>query len=111
MEMNYASKGVANAGLATGIIGTSLGALNELGGMGALTGVIGPRGTCRNKKISPQLTRIFRQLRALLFQGRISSSHPEGSSKRNKPVRSWARTQKSERFSSFAVSRRDLPSK
>ena len=26
MEMNYASKGVANAGLATGIIGTSLGA-------------------------------------------------------------------------------------
>ena len=46
MEMNYASKGVANAGLATGIIGTSLGALNALGGMGALTGVIGPRGTC-----------------------------------------------------------------
>lgn len=59
----------------------------------------------------PQLTKNPRQLRALLCQGRISSSQPEGSSKRNKPVRSWARTQKSERFSSFAVSRRDLPSK
>lgn len=36
MEMtNYASKGVANAGLATGIIGTSLGALNAIGGLGA----------------------------------------------------------------------------
>ena len=46
MEMDYASKGVANAGLATGIVGTSLGALNALGGMGALTGIIGPRGTC-----------------------------------------------------------------
>lgn len=44
MEMNYASKGVANAGLATGIVGTSLGALNALGGMGALAGLVGPRG-------------------------------------------------------------------
>ena len=41
MEMtNYASKGVANAGLATGIIGTSLGALNAIGGLGALSGVV-----------------------------------------------------------------------
>jgi hypothetical protein len=51
MEMNYASKGVANAGLATGIVGTSLGALNALGGMGALTGIIGPRGTCSEDHI------------------------------------------------------------
>ena len=29
MEMNYASKGVANAGLTTGIIGTSLGAIGS----------------------------------------------------------------------------------
>lgn len=35
---NVASKGVANAGLTTGIIGTSLGALNALGGCGGLLG-------------------------------------------------------------------------
>ena len=35
---NYASKGVANAGLTTGIIGTSLGALNAMGGAGGLLG-------------------------------------------------------------------------
>lgn len=35
---NVASKGVANAGLTTGIIGTSLGALNALGGAGGLLG-------------------------------------------------------------------------
>ena len=34
--MEYASRGVANAGLTTGIIGTSLGALNALGGLGGL---------------------------------------------------------------------------
>lgn len=40
---NVASKGVANAGLTTGIIGTSLGALNALGngGMGLLGGLFG----------------------------------------------------------------------
>ena len=36
MEMSYASRGVANAGLATGIIGTALGTLNSLGGLGAM---------------------------------------------------------------------------
>lgn len=41
MEMtNYASKGVGNAALATGVIGTSLGVLNAMGGLGALTGVV-----------------------------------------------------------------------
>ena len=35
---NVASKGVANAGLTTGIIGTSLGALNAMGGAGGLLG-------------------------------------------------------------------------
>jgi hypothetical protein len=34
MEMNFASKGVANAGLTTGIIGTALGAMNVLGNSG-----------------------------------------------------------------------------
>ena len=33
MEVEYARRGVANAGLTTGIIGTALGALNGLGGM------------------------------------------------------------------------------
>lgn len=44
MEMNYASKGVGNAGLTTGIIGTSLGALAALGGVGGLFG----GGRCAN---------------------------------------------------------------
>ena len=38
--MEYASKAVGNAGLVTGIIGTTLGALDGLGG---LTGVLGNR--------------------------------------------------------------------
>lgn len=36
MEKDYASKGVAGAGLGTGIAGLSLGVLNSLGGLGAL---------------------------------------------------------------------------
>lgn len=36
--MEYASKGVGNAGLTTGIIGTALGALNSAGGLGGLFG-------------------------------------------------------------------------
>ena len=43
---NYATKGVANAGLATGIVGTSLGALNALGGNGLLGGLLGGWGNC-----------------------------------------------------------------
>lgn len=43
---NYATKGVANAGLATGIVGTSLGALNALGGNGLLGGLLGGWGGC-----------------------------------------------------------------
>lgn len=51
MELNYASKGVGNAGLATGIIGTALGAMNVLGnsngcGNGLLGGLFG--GNCNN---------------------------------------------------------------
>jgi hypothetical protein len=41
MEMNYASKGVANAGLTTGIIGTALGVLNGGGLGGILNGGMG----------------------------------------------------------------------
>lgn len=36
--MEYASKGVGNAGLTTGIIGTALGALNGVGGIGGIFG-------------------------------------------------------------------------
>lgn len=43
MEMNDASRGVGNAGLTTGIIGTSLGALTALGGLGGLGGLFGGR--------------------------------------------------------------------
>ena len=41
--MEFASKGVGNAALTTGIIGTSLGALSSAGGLAGLLGV-GPRG-------------------------------------------------------------------
>lgn len=41
MELNYATKGVANAGLATGIVGTTLGALNMLGNGGGILGGLG----------------------------------------------------------------------
>lgn len=52
MEMNkeYASKGVAGAGLGTGIAGLSLGVLNSVGGLAGLMGANAPRnnsgGTC-----------------------------------------------------------------
>lgn len=45
--MEYASKGVAGAGLGTGIAGLSLGVLNAMGGLGALNGVLNTRsGAC-----------------------------------------------------------------
>lgn len=40
--MEYASRGVANAGLTTGIIGTALGAINGAGGLAGILGV-GPK--------------------------------------------------------------------
>lgn len=43
---NYATKGVANAGLTTGIIGTSLGALNAMGNGGLLSGLFGNNCGC-----------------------------------------------------------------
>ena len=43
--MEYASNGKANAGLTTGIIGTSLAGLLTLGGMGGIGGLFGrPQG-------------------------------------------------------------------
>ena len=41
MEFEKHSSGVAKAGLTTGIIGTSLGALNAMGGTGLLGGLVG----------------------------------------------------------------------
>lgn len=41
--MEYTSKGVGNAALTTGIIGTSLGALSSAGGLAGLLGLGGPR--------------------------------------------------------------------
>lgn len=45
MELNYATNGKANAGLATGIIGTALGALNATGG-NLLGGMFGNNCGC-----------------------------------------------------------------
>lgn len=42
--MEYASRGVGNAGLTTGIIGTSLGAMSILGGAGNILGLLGGNG-------------------------------------------------------------------
>lgn len=58
MEMNreYASKGVAGAGLGTGIAGLSLGVLNSLGGLGALAGTLGRPTTAQNDILTTALT-------------------------------------------------------
>ena len=42
--MEYTSKGVGNAALTTGIIGTALGAMSSAGGLAGILGV-GPRGS------------------------------------------------------------------
>lgn len=57
MEMNkeYASKGVAGAGLGTGIAGLSLGVLNSLGGLGALAGNWGRNNSAQNDVLSAML--------------------------------------------------------
>lgn len=58
MEMNheYASKGVAGAGLGTGIAGLSLGVLNSLGGLGALGGLWGGNRSAQNDVLTAALT-------------------------------------------------------
>lgn len=58
MEMNkeYASKGVAGAGLGTGIAGLSLGVLNSLGGLGALGGLWGANRSAQNDVLTAALT-------------------------------------------------------
>lgn len=48
--MEYTSKGVGNAALATGIIGTTLGALD---GMGGLAGILGDRRQSMNPEDRP----------------------------------------------------------
>jgi hypothetical protein len=51
LEMNhdshkYASRGQGNAGVALGSVGTALGGLSVLGGLGGLTGILNPRNNC-----------------------------------------------------------------
>ena len=72
MEMNYASKGVANAGLTKGIIGTALGGLTALGGQGGLFGGV----RCANN--DPQSMPVSRYERA--------RSRPSRTSKRRLPM-------------------------
>lgn len=57
MEMNkeYASKGVAGAGLGTGIAGLSLGVLNAAGGLAGLSGIFG-RPAAQNDMLTAMLT-------------------------------------------------------
>lgn len=59
MEMNkeYASKGVAGAGLGTGIAGLSLGVLNAAGGLAGLGGLLGGRSTAvQNDALTAMMT-------------------------------------------------------
>lgn len=74
MEMNheYASKGVAGAGLGTGIAGLSLGVLNSLGGLAGLGGMFGSRTTPAQNDI------LIAMLTAGMIRGR-SCSMPCGS--------------------------------
>lgn len=69
MEMNreYASKGVAGAGLGTGIAGLSLGVLNSLGGLGALSGMFGRTSAVQNDAATAVLT-------AAMLQGQPCSA-------------------------------------
>lgn len=68
MEMNkeYASKGVAGAGLGTGIAGLSLGVINSLGGLAGLGGLFGGRSAAaQNDALTAMMT-------AALLQGRAA---------------------------------------
>ena len=49
--MEYASHAVGTAGLTTGIIGTSLGALNALGGLGNMAGLFGGNRNCNDAAV------------------------------------------------------------
>ena len=53
MKLNeeYASKGVAGAGLGTGIAGLSLGVLNSMGGLAGLTGLFGGRSSAAQNDV------------------------------------------------------------
>lgn len=53
VEKEYASKGVAGAGLGTGIAGLSLGVLNAMGGLGALA--LGNRNTAPAAPVVPAM--------------------------------------------------------
>lgn len=53
VEKDYASKGVAGAGLGTGIAGLSLGVLNAMGGLGALA--LGNRNSVPTTPVMPAM--------------------------------------------------------
>ena len=77
MEMNheYASKGVAGAGLGTGIAGLSLGVLNSMGGLASLGGLFGGNGW--NRSTAAQNDVLTAMLTASMVNGR--SGTPCGS--------------------------------
>ncbi len=74
MNNEYASKGVAGAGLGTGIAGLSLGVLNSLGGLAGLGGLFGARTptAAQNDLLTAALT-------ASMLNGRTCGSVPCGS--------------------------------
>ena len=59
MDKEYASRGVGNAGLTTGIIGTALGALNTLGNAGGLTGLLGINPANNQAQAMPNIPGTF----------------------------------------------------
>lgn len=64
ISKEYASKGVAGAGLGTGIAGLSLGVLNSLGGLAGLGGLFGGHSV-QNDAATAMMT-------AALLQGRTA---------------------------------------
>lgn len=56
ISKNYASKGVAGAGLGTGIAGLSLGVINALGGLGAMGGLWGGNRAAGNDALTAMMT-------------------------------------------------------
>lgn len=74
MNNEYASKGVAGAGLGTGIAGLSLGVLNSLGGLAGLGGLFGARTptAAQNDLLTAALT-------ASMLNGRTCGAVPCGS--------------------------------
>ena len=72
VEKDYASKGVAGAGLGTGIAGLALGVMNAAGGLGALA--LGNRNSVPTAPVMPAMQRMGRNALWLRL-GRVQREH------------------------------------